>query len=210
MSSGEGGAFVTNNRATYDRGLVAVDCCSYYWNPDEKQDDLQFAGLNFRATEVSGAILNGQLTRIDAMLSKMRGHKAELLQAGLDAGLTSIVNNSLDHGCGSNLGFIFPMEQEAREFQKRLRSARVGSFLPIDTGRHVYTRWDPILRKQGGHHPRMNPYNFPENRKLKVKYSMDMCSDSLDILSRSVLISMHPDHTRSRIRKMAEGIREAG
>ncbi|MDP6776385.1 MAG: DegT/DnrJ/EryC1/StrS family aminotransferase [Candidatus Latescibacteria bacterium] len=209
MSSGEGGAFATNNRTTYDRGSVAVDCCSYYWNPEEKRDDLQFAGHNLRATEVSGAILNGQLTRIDGMLLKMRSHKAGLIRAGEDAGLTSIKNNSLGHDCGTNLGFIFPTETEARAFSKRLRKERVGAFLPIDTGRHVYTRWDPILRKQGGHHPRMNPFNFPENRKLKVKYTMDMCSDSLDILSRSVLVPMHPDNTRSRVRKMGEGIRRA-
>ncbi|MDA0749015.1 MAG: DegT/DnrJ/EryC1/StrS aminotransferase, partial [bacterium] len=81
------------------------------------------------------------------------------------------------------------------------------SFLPMDTGPHVYTRWDPIMRKQGAHHPAMNPYNFPENKKLNVKYSKDMCKDSLDILGRSVLISMHPDNTQKRVREIGAAIR---
>ncbi len=209
MTSGEGGAFVTNNKEVFGRGSVATDCCEFYWNPDKVKENEQFAGLNFRATEVSGAMLNAQLKRIDGMLEKMQGHKAQLLKVGQDVGLTSIVNNSLAYECGSNLGFIFKSEKEARGFSGRQGKQGVRGFLPIDTGRHVYTRWEPILRKQGAHHPRMNPYNFPENKKLKVKYSMDMCKDSLDILSRSVLIPMHPDNTQRRAREIGEAIRQA-
>ena len=209
MTCGEGGGFVTKSKAVFGRGSVAVDCCAFYWNPDEEREDEQFAGLNFRATEFSGAVLNVQLRRIDGMLTRMRAQKKELLQVGLDAGLTSIVNNSLDYECGATLGFVFPTEGEARAFSARLNKGKVGSFLPIDTGRHVYTRWDPILRKQGAHHPDLNPYNLPANRKLKVSYTMDMCKDSLDVLSRCVLIAMHPDHKRGRIRSMAKAIREA-
>lgn len=209
ISSGEGGAFVTNNRGVFGRGSVASDCCSYYWNPDQKKEEEQFAGLNFRATEISGAILNAQLRRLDGMLEKMLAHKVQLLKVGEEAGLKSIVNNSLHYECGSNLGFIFPSEEEARGFSGRLKAKGVRGFLPIDTGRHVYTRWDPILRKQGAHHPALNPFNLPENRKLNVKYSKDMCKDSLDILSRAVLIPMHPDNTQRRVREMAQAIREA-
>ncbi len=209
ISSGEGGAFVTSNKAVFGRASVASDCCSFYWNPDQTKEDEQFAGLNFRAPEVSGAILNAQLRRLDGMLEKMGAHKRQLLEAGRAAGLTSIVNNSLSYECGSNLGFIFPNEESARAFADGLSGNGARGFLPIDTGRHVYTRWDPIMRKQGAHHPDMNPYNFPANRKLNVTYTMDMCSDSLDVMSRAVLIPMHPDNTQARVRKMADAIRKA-
>ncbi len=209
MSSGEGGAYVTNNKKVFDRASVASDCCSYYWNPEDHREEEQFAGLNYRATEISGAILNAQLQRIDGMLEKMQGHKMQLLKVGAGAGLKSIVNNSLEYECGTHLGFIFPTEEEARKFAKGLNKRKVRGFLPIDTGRHVYTRWDPILRKQGAHHPSMNPYNFKENKKLKVKYSLDMCQDSLDILNRAVLISMHPDNTQARVREIGTAIRES-
>ena len=209
MSSGEGGAFVTNNKAVFGRGSVATDCCSYYWNPEQKNDDQQFAGLNFRATEISGAILNGQLQRIDGMLEKMRGHKRQVLMFGEKAGLTSIVNNSVEDECGTHAGFVFDTEKQARAFAKKLREKKVGAFLPIDTGRHVYTRWDPIMRKQGAHHPSLNPYNLPENKKLKVKYSKNMCKDSLNVLSRSVLIAMHPDNNQKRVRAIGAAVKES-
>lgn len=209
MTSGEGGAFVSSDEAVFRRGSVATDCCSYYWNPSEHRPEEQFAGLNFRATEISGAILNGQLERIDEMLDRMRSHKRTLLKVGQDAGLMSIVNNSLDYECGTHLGFIFDSEEKARTFSGRMKALVGRAFLPIDTGRHVYTRWDPILRKQGAHHPALDPFNLPENRALNIEYSADMCPKSLDILSRSVLISMHPDNDREKIDQIADAIRQA-
>ena len=209
MTSGEGGGFVTNDELVYQRGSVAVDCCSFYWNPDEQREELQFAGHNYRASEIEGAILNVQLKRIDGMLAKMRGHKKELLQIGLDAGLKSIKNNSLDYECGTHLGFQFKTEKKARAFSEALGKQGVGSFLPMDTGRHVYTRWDPIMRYQGAHHPAIDPFKIAANRKAKVKYTMDMCQDSLDILNRSVLIGMHPNNTKAKVGKMGKGIQAA-
>ena len=209
MSCGEGGGFVTNDEDVFNRASVAVDCCSYYWNPEDERPELQFAGHNFRATEFAGAILNVQLGRIKGMLSRMRDHKKKLLQVGLDAGLKSIKNNSLDHECGTHLGFRFKNEASARAFSEGLRQGGVGNFLPMDTGRHVYTRWDPILRYQGAHHPALDPFKIAANRKCRVKYSMDMCQASLDHLNRSVLVPMHPDNTAARVKKMGKAIQEA-
>ena len=209
MTSGEGGAFVSNDEAIFNRGSVASDCCSYYWNPEDDRPEAQFAGLNFRATEFSGAILNAQLERIDGMLDVMRGHKRVLLKAGADAGLTQIQDNSPGYGCGTTIGFNFPTEAEAREFSGRLKEKGVGNFLPIDTGRHVYTRWDPIMRKQGAHHPALDPFKLKENQGANMDYTMDMCQDSLDIMNRTVLIGMHPDNSAQRIEEMAKGLREA-
>ena len=209
MSCGEGGAFVTDSPETFERGSVAVDCCQYYWNREEHREETQFAGNNFRASEIQGAILNVQLQRIKSMLTRMRGHKKELLQVGLDAGLKSIVNNSLDYECGTHLGFLFDDEATARAFSQSLQEHEVSCFLPMDTGRHVYTYWDPIMRRQGAHHPALDPFKLKANKKCRIKYSMDMCQDSLDILKRSVLIGMHPDNTRGRIRAMGKAIQAA-
>ena len=206
MTCGEGGAFVTNDELVYQRGSVAVDCCSFYWNPEEEREDLQFAGHNFRASEIEGAVLNAQLRRIKGMLKTMRGHKKTLLARGLGEGIKSIKNNSIDHECGTHLGFKFRTEREARGFSDRLHGLGVGNFLPMDTGRHVYTRWEPILRYQGAHHPALDPFKIPANKAARIEYSEDMCARSLRILARSVLIPMHPDNTKARVAKMGEAI----
>ena len=206
ISCGEGGAFVTRSKAVYDRGSVAVDCCAFYWNPDEEAsqrpgspEDLQFAGHNFRASEFEGAILNVQLGRLDRMLARMRDEKRVLTEAGEAAGLTSIRNNSLDHECGTHAGFLFETGKRARDFSLELGRGGVGSFQPLDTGRHVYTRWEPVLRQQGAHHPALDPFKIAANRKCRVRYTADMCSRSLDILGRAVLVPCHPDHRKPGI-----------
>ena len=179
MTCGEGGAFVTNDELVYQRGSVAVDCCSFCWNPDEERDDLQFAGHNFRASEIEGAVLNDAARRIKGMLKTMRGHKKKtLLAKGLDEGLKSIKNNSIDHECGTHLGFKFRTEREAQGFSDRLHGLGVGNFLPMDTGRHVYTRWEPILRYQGAHHPALDPFKIPANKAARIEHSEDMCARS--------------------------------
>lgn len=209
ITCGEGGAFVTRDKAVYDRGSVAVDCCSFYWNPEEEREELQFAGHNFRASEPEGAILNVQLHRLEGMLAKMRGHKRELLAAGRDAGIRSIKNNSPQYECGTHVGFSFGDEQTARAFADALHAQQVSAFLPMDTGRHVYTRWDPIMRYQGAHHPALDPFKIAANAQARVEYTHDMCQDSLNILDRSVLLPMHPDNSRRRVAKIAEAIHEA-
>jgi dTDP-4-amino-4,6-dideoxygalactose transaminase len=212
ITCGEGGAFVTKSKAVYDRGSVAVDCCSFYWDeqPNQSREELQFAGNNFRASEFEGAILNAQLSRLEPMLKKMRTQKKRLLKAGEKAGLTSITNHSLDHECGTHAGFLFADEASARAFSNGLKERGVGNFLPMDTGRHVYTRWEPIMREQGAHHPALDPFKIPANRKCKVKYTHDMCATSLDILSRAVLVGTHPDAKPQRMREMVQAIGDVG
>ena len=79
----------------------------------------------------------------------------------------------------------------------------------MDTGRHVYTRWEPILRQQGAHHPALDPFKIPANRKCRVQYAMDTCAASLGILNRAVLIGMHPNNKRARLRQIAAAVRQA-
>lgn len=209
ITCGEGGAFVTNRKAVFDRGSVAVDCCSFYWNPAQQRDELQFAGHNFRASEFEGAILNAQLSRLEPMLAKMRREKKRLTAVGEKAGLTSIINHSIDDECGTHAGFRFETEEQARAFQKKLAKERVASFLPMDTGRHVYTRWEPIMREQGAHHPALDPFKIPANRKAKIRYKQDMCAASLDVLSRSVLVPTHPDHMAAEVSRIIAVIKAA-
>ncbi|MEE3338777.1 MAG: DegT/DnrJ/EryC1/StrS family aminotransferase [Candidatus Latescibacterota bacterium] len=209
ITCGEGGAFVTNRRAVYDRGSVAVDCCSFYWNPDQEREELQFAGHNFRASEFEGAILNAQLSRLEPMMKKMRRQKQRLTSAGEKAGLRSIVNHSIDHECGTHAGFLFDTEKQARAFAGSLAQQKVSCFLPMDTGRHVYTRWEPIMRKQGAHHVALDPFKIPANRKAKIRYTQKMCAASLDVLSRAVLVPTHPDHKVDDVRRMIAAIKAA-
>ena len=100
--------------------------------------------------------------------------------------------------------FVLPSAAQADEF-----AALAGGGICGKTGRHVYTEWDPIFAHKGGHVPAMNPFEFPQNKKCRMKYTKDMCAKSLDILNRTVMIGTHPDRKASETKATVKRIRDA-
>jgi hypothetical protein len=45
----------------------------------------------------------------------------------------------------------------------------------------------------------MNPFDMPANAECRRSYSKDMCARSLDILNRTVMVPMHPNHTAQEV-----------
>jgi len=107
---------------------------------------------------------------------------------------------------GTVIPFIFDSEKQARKFAG---SEGVRGWLPIDTGRHIYSNWEPILEKRVGGHPLRNPFNHPANKSLRTEYSKEMCPVTLDICSRTVFVSLYPDWTRENVATVIENCRKA-
>ena len=74
----------------------------------------------------------------------------------------------------------------------------------------MYSNWDPILKHRVGHCPGMNPYRMPKNKGLRLNYTKNMCPRTLDILKRTVFISLHPDWKEAQVRTQIEACRKAG
>ena len=74
------------------------------------------------------------------------------------------------------------------------------------TGRHTYTEWDQVLMAAGAAHPAMNPFKMAANAECRRSYSKDMCTRSLEILNRTVMVAMHPLHNAQDIEDMIHNI----
>ena len=196
MTCGEGGAIATSNDSIAERARCAIDPCHYYWTG--RADTLNpFAGNGGRASELQGAILNAQLDRIEAMIDAMRSERIKVLAetAKFDnLGLKPSPMNSADYDCATHVMYLLPTGEAARRFIEIYPVVIAGT-----TGRHNYTEWDQVLMGAGAAHPDMNPYNHPKNEKCRRAYSKDMCAASLDILNRTIMVPMHPDHDQSEI-----------
>lgn len=203
MTTGEGGAVVTNNDEWHARVMSAVDPCRFYWDGREGVER-GFTANGARASEFEGAILNEQLNRLPDMIAQMRAQKKRILAETSGAGLEPVRSNSPDHECGTHVMYRFESAAAADAF-----ADAVGGTVAIKTGRHVYTEWDPILEHRGGHHPAMNPFDFPQNADCRTDYTRDMCETSLDILARTVFVATHPDNTAGDVDAMVAMIREA-
>ena len=208
MTSGEGGAVVSNNARVMKRAHCAIDCTLYYWKGrDSSLQPFAFSGA--RATEISGAIMNVQLGRLPGMIRACRAEKKKILKATAGTGLTSITNHSLSHECGTKIGYLLPTAKQAETFRQI-----AGGTIAGNTGRHVFTEWDQVLSQNGGPSRGMNPYKFKLNQRCRRRVRQSDYRRSLDILSRTVLIGTHPEHTTSQIdaqiRKHKKAAKAAG
>lgn len=203
MTCGEGGAVVTNDEEVIQRAGCMIDCCSFYWS-GRADDFVPFTGNGARASELEGAMMNVQLDRLPGMVKAMRKQKQRILEETADTGLVPIKANSLEWEVGANVGYLLPSAEAASQF-----AAAVGGFVCAQTGRHIYTEWDPLFAHQGGHVPAMNPYLMPANKQCRKKYTKTMCAKSLEILNRAVLLGTHPDRKAAETKALIKRIQQA-
>jgi len=203
ISCGEGGALNTSDRTLYERALVFHDGGAAF-RPYAKDLGIPiFVGIQLRADEVMGAILRVQLRRLDGILSDLRRIRKRFEQELADTpGLRIAPNNDPEGDCGVVVAFQFDSEGQARAFARE-----TGGWLPIDSGKHVYSNWEPLLQKRIMHHPDMNPFHHPRNQGLRTDYTPDMCPRTLDVLSRTVFISLHPDWSDEEVSRRVEACR---
>jgi len=203
MTCGEGGAMVTNDPAAAERAGCLIDCCRFYW--DGRDDGFRpFTSNGARASELEGAVLNVQLDRIDGLIRACRRQKQRIGRETAETGLAPIRYHSPDHECGTHVMWTLPTPEQADDFARRTGGTVAGK-----TGRHVYTEWDPILNHRGAHHPALDPFRLPANRRCRKKYTRDMCSRSLDVLNRTVMVRTNPDHKRADVTALIRRVREA-
>lgn len=205
ITSGEGGALLTNDRSIFERALIYHDSSAVAYFGDQLNDvDAQlFCGNEYRANEISAAILRVQLQRLDGILSDLRRNKQYLMDAlaGLCAFLPS---HDLQGDCGTTLALTFDSAEEASTFAEA-----VGGTVPINTGKHVYRNWTPIMNKVGALHPLMDPFKMEANHDIVPDYREDMCPRTLDLLSRVVYISVNPDWTTEALDAKVAQLRSA-
>ena len=207
ISCGEGGALITDDNKIYEKSLIYHDCGANFWHYEKVNPDSIFLGLQFRASEIMGAIMRVQLKRLDSILYDLRNVKRMFYQALKDEPKIRFSPSNDDEGdCGVVTSFLFDSETMARKFAK---AEGVNGWLPVDTDKHVFSNWTPLLRKKAGPNEKLNPYNLSENKNLRLSMTKDMCKKSIDILSRTVFISNNPDWKEEDILKQIDACKKA-
>jgi len=187
ISCGEGGAVLTGRKSVYERALIYHDGALTLYTSAKRPKEALFAGHKVRFSEIQGAVMFEQLKRLDKILKRLRARQAAM-RAVLARSERFAISpaNETDGDCGSSLPVLFDTAAEALAFMDA-HSKDVGMMRPYDTGKHVYSRWEPILNQRGSHHPKLNPYRFA---RRKITYSKDMCPRSLDIMARTVVLGV--------------------
>jgi dTDP-4-amino-4,6-dideoxygalactose transaminase len=209
ITSGEGGIAITKHAETYQRIVMYHDVAAALRNrvPQEKI----LCGLNFRMSELHGAIMLVQLRRLDGMLLDMRRRKAALKSAienlakSKGIGLRAI--NDAEGDTATSLVFFAPTAERALRIAAVLNAEGVNALVlyqPDHVDYHVYPHWTPIMEKRtwsenGG------PWRWHGG---DVRYARDMCPRSLDLLGRAVHLDISPDMSDVNVEELAGAIRK--
>ncbi len=207
ISCGEGGALLTDDRRIFERALIYQDssAVAYFGNQMDGFEAQGFCGNEYRSNELCAAVMNVQLDRLDGILTDLRRNKAYMMNALADVA-SFIPSNDIEGDCGTTLAFQFASEEDARAFAA---ADGIGGVLPIDTGKHVYKHWTPIMNKRGAYHPLMDPFKMEANAQIVPDYREDMCPATLARLARVVYLSVDPNADKEQCNQKIDVIRNA-
>ena len=207
ITAGEGGALLTDDKTIFERALIYHDSSAVAYFGDQLsgvETDL-FCGNEYRTNGISAAILREQLKKMDDIISDLRRNKKYVMDAISDV-CEFVPSNDINGDCGTTIAIKFDSAEKAAEFAA---SEGISGTVPINTGKHVYKNWTPIMTKKGALHPLMDPFKMEANRDIVPDYKDDMCPFTLDILSKVVYIRVNPDWTKERMDEKIALIRNA-
>jgi 8-amino-3,8-dideoxy-alpha-D-manno-octulosonate transaminase len=146
ITTGEGGVLVTDRGDLLDIALDVHDCA----NSVRRGVGLpKFAGYNFRASELTGAMARVQLGRLDGLLERMRTNHARLTaQVGGLPGLELRRGNDEDGDAGIALIAFAEDAARAADAVDALNAEGVLAmqiYSPAVPDLHVYRFWAPVL-----------------------------------------------------------------
>ena len=144
ITCGDGGMIVTDDEDLYNR-LFAIHDQGHAPNRlSSKYAERPFLGMNFRMTELSGAVLLAQVRKLDMIRSHLRANKKIVKSAIEDLpglGFRAIVDPEGD--LATHLVVTFPSAEVAKAV-----AGELGSIPLAASGWHVYSNMEHLLEKR--------------------------------------------------------------
>lgn len=159
LSCGEGGAVVTNSRKIYETSLCVQDgaCAFGPTFKDEFKTINPFIGQSMRVSELSGALMQVQLSRLDFILKNLRERQKILKQVFLKRGLSVVSSHDDEGDCGSCVILRFETPEEARSLMLKLMGEKIAAVTQNIRPAHNSWQWLSMLSQE-----------FPQVRYVKT------------------------------------------
>jgi dTDP-4-amino-4,6-dideoxygalactose transaminase len=203
IAIGEGGAIVTNDDQYFARARMYHDIGAIFRGHLDNANEATIPGVNMKATQIQGAMLNVQLKKLDPMVRRMR-KRFDAMTRILETAKGMRVGPHNDPDSRLGLHVIFDTPEAASAFASEHKRYVYRLF---DSSRHVYTNWQPVLEQRVVHR-NMNPYAWAHR---EMDYSPEACARSLDILKRTCRVSLGEQYPlllmQHLARKMAKSTR---
>ena len=185
ITSGDGGMVITDDEEAYKRFFAFHDQGHKPLRKGVEVGERPLIGLDFRMTELQGAVLLAQLRKLDKLSSHLHQNKKRFKEQLSDMpGLEFREITDQEGECATLLTIIFPDTEIAQKVAEEL-----GTKVVAGSGWHVYSNMEQILNKltvtsEGC------PFTCPYYKGGEVKYWKGMLPQTDDLLSRSINISI--------------------
>ena len=200
MTSGEGGAIVTNDARLYDRAFACHDLG--YARDDNGRAifdnlDLCLWGRGCRIDELRAAILRVQLRKLPRIIAAMHSskyHIREALERFPQLRLRSIVDPEGDTSCF--LISTFDTPEVASQVHQALRAEGIVTFsqgvnnvVMTNWGLHVYFNIPSLVNKTSVD-KKGSPWSLAENQGSTASYHKGTCPVADSLFGRSILLAI--------------------
>jgi dTDP-4-amino-4,6-dideoxygalactose transaminase len=181
ITCGEGGAVMTDDDELFDRMRLWHDAGTFVQSYDAKVSVAHFAGQDYRASEIQGAIIWEQLKRLDPCMEMLRERVKLARQVIESVGKYKIAPHN-DPESAVTLALQF----ESQEEFKAVAAEKGWNSIVSGTDRHIFTNWVPLVEKRA-YRDDINP--FLSEAGAEADFSAAAAPRTLDILNRSCYMS---------------------
>jgi dTDP-4-amino-4,6-dideoxygalactose transaminase len=207
ITCGEGGMVIANDDEIYERGLIYHDVSVALTRKIPEQNILN--GLNYRMTELQGAIMLVQLRRLQGLLADLRSCKTAVKNAVKEVvtrkGVRFRTINDPQGDTAISFIFFAPTADRAISIARALRAEGAPASVIYEPGCvdfHVYAHWTPIM-EQRVWSERGGPWRWHDGG---IHCSRNACPRSLELLSRAVHLDVSPDLSRDNVDELADAV----
>jgi 8-amino-3,8-dideoxy-alpha-D-manno-octulosonate transaminase len=200
MTSGEGGAVVTDNGRLYHRAFACHDL-GYARNEQGRLNltdpELSLWGQGCRLDEIRAAILRVQLVKLPEITARMHRSKYRIrraLEKLPQIQLRKIVDP--DGDTGPFLITIYKNAETAKRFNQALRAEGIVTYpqgitniVMTEWGFHLYYKITSLV-KQTSIDRSGFPWTLPANSGLRTEYAKKTCPVADGLFERSILLAI--------------------
>ncbi len=207
ITSGEGGAFYSNNDKFFERGVRFHDVGSLRspYTEELKGGALApFAGCNFRMNEFTGAVLKGQVQKLETICSRLRANSRKVREGIADLpGIKLRKTNDLDGDLGVTVFLDHGNRKQRDRFLRALRAEGISASGP---GGSVILPADARIEKKATVHPDWPSFNTPQGKA--VQYGAASCPRTVDIINCFGGVIMDPNFSEQDLQDTVKAIRK--
>ncbi len=207
ITSGEGGAVITSDPKLFERAFRFHDYGTLHSPYTEALGGgllAAFAACNFRMNEFTGAVLRGQLQKLEIICRGLRANARKVREAIADLpGLKLRKSPDLEGDLGVGVFLDLVTKERRDKFLRAMNAEGISASAP---GGSAILPTAPRIEKKVTVHPAWPSFQSPRGRA--IQYGSACCPRTIDILNRAGGVIMDPKFSEEDVKDIARAIRK--